>query len=643
MRIRSVLLALLCLGLVSAPLLAQTPAAMAVDRVGDIDSEMYPPYLDLVAVSISRSTEGLLFTLSVDGNLDQAFASLDEDAFGADVGTFVIVLFDESGADAVEPRKTAIFLEAGGLGAIEPTWALAVIPGYEPGEIDLFGSGVFFSSLPAHVSSFRNTLLFILSDDVLESVGELDAFSWQAATFESSWFDEDLLAGFEDPTAYIDRMPDTGQGSWPQVTAVTPIEEPAASVDIPDYSLQQAILDGLGESSWEKVTLADLESLTDLDAGYYGISDLTGIEQCANLTSLTLTYNEVTDIAPLATLTKLTRLVLWGNTIADLSPLAGLTELTYLDLDETGATDISALAGMSKLQTIYLSYNSLSDTTPLGNLSSLLRLYMAWSDVEDISAVSSLTALQDLSLVGNPLSSLPDMTELESLEYLNLASTGLTDLAPLLTAPVDPEAGFTLNLSGSAVEDLSPLAAVTWLNAGDLVDVRGTPGAATAGTVLAPLVDAGVDVSYLKPLELGDLAPDFELPILGASEVQTTSLSAYIGHVVILDFWASWCGPCRDSMPALEALAQEVTGKDVVLLGVNLDQSAQNALDYMTQNPFEVMIPLGGDYAQTSAVSDIYGDLLASGIPHTFVIDEEGIVQYSGHPGYLDAAFIEDL
>jgi thiol-disulfide isomerase/thioredoxin len=136
--------------------------------------------------------------------------------------------------------------------------------------------------------------------------------------------------------------------------------------------------------------------------------------------------------------------------------------------------------------------------------------------------------------------------------------------------------------------------------------------------------------------QVGDVAPLFSLPTLDG---ETVSLFDYRGRLVILDFWASWCVPCRLSMPTLEAMAGEL-GDDVILLGVSLDRSAADARAYVEAKAYTDLVTLYGSLTSARAVASTYGVL---GIPRTFVIDREGVVRYAGHPSLLQRELVESL
>ena len=152
----------------------------------------------------------------------------------------------------------------------------------------------------------------------------------------------------------------------PDNDAPETIPDNDASETIPDANLRAVIEDALGKASGAPITVADMETLTSLDAHNKGIRSLTGLEFATNLTELNLNGNSVSDLSPLSGLTNLTYLGLWSNLVSDLSPLSGLTNLTGLDLNGgNGVSDISALAGLTNLTSLGLWDNSVSDISPL--------------------------------------------------------------------------------------------------------------------------------------------------------------------------------------------------------------------------------------------------------------------------------------
>ena len=175
------------------------------------------------------------------------------------------------------------------------------------------------------------------------------------------------------------------------------------------------------------------------------------------------------------------------------------------------------------------------------------------------------------------------------------------------------------------------------------VDRLPAPRAPIEGTIAEntssnPDTSVGTEGSREVPIgiRIGQRAPNFQLRSL---DNETIALSDYRGQVVILDFWASWCGPCKSTMPGLETLARALA-TDVVLVGVSLDRSAANASDYLAANNYEAMVALYGTYAAALNVFNTYG---GGGIPKTYVIDREGIIRYVGHPASLSRQTVERL
>ena len=148
------------------------------------------------------------------------------------------------------------------------------------------------------------------------------------------------------------------------------------------------------------------------------------------------------------------------------------------------------------------------------------------------------------------------------------------------------------------------------------------------GALFAMLVCAnGVAISAVAPLSV---APDFTLRTLSGPN---TRLQEQRGRVVMINFWATWCGPCRQEMPHLNRLYDKYRSAGFVLLGVNVDDDARNAADVALKLGIKFPVLLDTD----KAVSHLY-DL--STMPSTVLIDRDGRVRYI-HKGYL--AGVEDV
>ena len=126
---------------------------------------------------------------------------------------------------------------------------------------------------------------------------------------------------------------------------------------------------------------------------------------------------------------------------------------------------------------------------------------------------------------------------------------------------------------------------------------------------------------------LGEPAPDFELKTLDGSSVKLSDLK---GKVVLLDFWASWCPPCREYLPGTEAIYQKYKDQGLVVLGVNIEgdgRKAQTAAAQLGLNFPILMAQSGKRGANWGSVQVAqYG---ITGIPHAVLIDKKGVVRYA--------------
>lgn len=133
----------------------------------------------------------------------------------------------------------------------------------------------------------------------------------------------------------------------------------------------------------------------------------------------------------------------------------------------------------------------------------------------------------------------------------------------------------------------------------------------------------GLAAAGLTP---GQPVPALELPEIGGEPGASISLADLSGKVVYLDFWASWCGPCRVSFPQLEALRTELGPRGFEVLAVNLDEFEADAHEFLEKVP--VSYPVVRDAAGDSPAR--FGVL---GMPTGFLIDRDGILRVI-HQGY---------
>jgi Peroxiredoxin len=127
----------------------------------------------------------------------------------------------------------------------------------------------------------------------------------------------------------------------------------------------------------------------------------------------------------------------------------------------------------------------------------------------------------------------------------------------------------------------------------------------------------------LQAKELSGPAPDFTLTNLDGEKVKLSDLK---GQVVMINFWASWCGPCRQEMPLLNDIYAGYKKAGFVLLGVNLDESADDAKAFLKKTPvnFPVLLDSQGK------VADLYKN---QAMPSSYFVDRKGNLVHL-HQGY---------
>jgi len=126
------------------------------------------------------------------------------------------------------------------------------------------------------------------------------------------------------------------------------------------------------------------------------------------------------------------------------------------------------------------------------------------------------------------------------------------------------------------------------------------------------------------------MAPDFTLPRLDGQDLR---LSAYRGKLVLLDFWASWCAPCREETPHLIDLQNKYGDRGLQIIGVSMDDSPDPARVFYQQ--FHMNYPVVMGNAKTG---ELYGGVL--GLPIAFLVRRDGRI-YAKHIGATDPSVFD--
>jgi thiol-disulfide isomerase/thioredoxin len=127
-------------------------------------------------------------------------------------------------------------------------------------------------------------------------------------------------------------------------------------------------------------------------------------------------------------------------------------------------------------------------------------------------------------------------------------------------------------------------------------------------TVLIVLLSSGFAVKSVRRLSLRDL------------EGNKVRLSDYQGQIVVLNFWATWCGPCKEELPRLEQISEEYGGQKVAFLLASIDDQKKLPVvrNYVTQQKITLPVLVG---ASTDLLNDLSGTYV---VPATLIVDQDG-------------------
>ncbi len=123
----------------------------------------------------------------------------------------------------------------------------------------------------------------------------------------------------------------------------------------------------------------------------------------------------------------------------------------------------------------------------------------------------------------------------------------------------------------------------------------------------------------------GQGAPDIALVDLNGKPLKLSELE---GKVVLIDFWASWCAPCKEELPVLEKLHKAYAADGLVIVGVNIDKDAGIAREFLTKNKLALSFPIVNDKSH-----DVAKRYAPPTMPSSYLVDRSGKIRYV-HAGF---------
>lgn len=168
--------------------------------------------------------------------------------------------------------------------------------------------------------------------------------------------------------------------------------------------------------------------------------------------------------------------------------------------------------------------------------------------------------------------------------------------------------------------------AMDFIGTDDEADNMEQDGALLEAEPAQPDGDEPVEITDEEGIELGNIAPDFELETL---EGDTVKLSDYRGEKVIVNFWATWCPPCRDEIPDFKELYEK---EDVEILALNMGETKDKLemVEEFVYDEFEMDFPVLKEES-----GDLMDEYNVFAFPTSYMIDPDGHIQYV-RPGAMD-------
>lgn len=140
-------------------------------------------------------------------------------------------------------------------------------------------------------------------------------------------------------------------------------------------------------------------------------------------------------------------------------------------------------------------------------------------------------------------------------------------------------------------------------------------------TILLTFISTGNSLARTSPWDIEALpttqAPAFSLPDTEGKPLSSTSLQ---GKVLLINFWATWCAPCRGEMPALNTLQQELKDKGLTIVGINIDNDLSQVKQFVKETKTQFLIL----HDPEMKAHDAYK---VTSYPTTFLIDRKGVIQ----------------
>lgn len=128
--------------------------------------------------------------------------------------------------------------------------------------------------------------------------------------------------------------------------------------------------------------------------------------------------------------------------------------------------------------------------------------------------------------------------------------------------------------------------------------------------------------------KIGEVAPSFQGVTIHGEKIE---LADFKGKVVLIDFWASWCGPCREEMPYLAELHHRYQNSGFEIIAVNIDEKPENAKKFINELSQNIRFPIIKDPRQ-----EIPPQFQFKGMPSTILLDKNGVIRF-WHTGFKES------